>query len=382
MIYMDYNATTPCASEVLEVMLPYFREKFGNAASKIHPYGWVAEEGVELARKQVASLINGTPQEIIFTSGATEGCNLALKGVFEKYAAKGRHIITCHTEHKAVLDSCFHLEHQGAEVTYLPVASDGLINLTELKQAIRPDTLLISIMYANNETGVLQPIKEIGALAHEHKVLFFTDATQAVGKIPVDVQQDNIDLLALSGHKFYGPKGVGALFIRRRGPRVQLAPQIDGGGHEKGFRSGTLNVPGIVGLGKACTLAEQCLSTSVATSVQLKDKLEQALLGIEGSKINGHRDQRLPHVCNISFKGIRGERLLSRLNGQIAFSLGSACTSASQTPSHVLSAMKLSDERIKGSIRLSWGRYTTEKEVNEVIQEITHAVTALNAVIV
>lgn len=362
MIYLDYNATTPCDPRVVEAMLPYFSQKFGNAASRTHPYGWIADEGVEQARKQVAALIGAEPQEIVFTSGATEGCNLAIKGVFELYTVKGNHLITCVTEHKAVLDTCKHLEQKGAEVTYLGVDGDGKIDLNELEAAIKPETILIAIMYANNETGVLQPIEAVGVIAKRNKVLFFTDATQAAGKIAVNVQQDNIDLLVLSGHKIYGPKGVGAIYIRRKGPRVRLVAQIDGGGHERGFRSGTLNVPGIVGLGKACTICNEEMQSEKVRLKELRDKLETALTG-EKNKINGNTRERLSHVSNISFKGISAERMVSALNSQIAFAVGSACTSASKEPSHVLEAMGLNDEELYSAIRFSLGRFTTPEEV-------------------
>jgi cysteine desulfurase len=374
MIYLDYNATTPCDPEVVEAMLPYFTQKFGNAASKTHPYGWIADEAVEQARKQIALLLNATPQEVIFTSGSTEGCNLALKGVFEMYAAKGKHIITCATEHKAVLDTCKHLERQGAEITYLSVGSDGLIDLEALQKAIRPDTILIAVMYANNETGVIQPAKQIGAIARQHKVLFFTDATQAAGKVKIDVQEENIDILALSAHKFYGPKGVGALYIKRKDPRVRLIAQIDGGGHERGYRSGTLNVPAIVGLGKAAEISILHLDEEAKRLGSLRDKLEQALLQIDGTRVNGNVQNRMAHVSNISFEKIKAERLVSLLNSEIAFSVGSACTSASKEPSHVLQAMGLEDQRIKGSVRLSLGKFTTDLEVGFAITKITEAV--------
>lgn len=371
MIYLDYNATTPCDPRVVEAMLPYFSQKFGNAASRTHPYGWIADEGVEQARKQVAALIEAEPQEIIFTSGATESCNLAIKGVFEMYAAKGNHLITCVTEHKAVLDTCKHLEKKGAEVTYLGVDADGVIDINELEAAIKPETILIAVMYANNETGVLQPVEQIAAIAKRNNVLFFTDATQAVGKIPVSVQQDNIDLLAFSAHKIYGPKGVGALYIRRKGPRVRLTAQMDGGGHERGFRSGTLNVPGIVGLGKASAICKEEREPETIRLTALRDKLEHALTG-KRNKVNGDIRRRLPHVSNISFRGISAERMVSALNSQMAFAVGSACTSASKEPSHVLEAMRLNDEELYSAIRFSLGRFTTEEEVIlaiKVIQE-------------
>jgi len=374
MIYLDYNATTPCDPEVVEAMLPYFTQKFGNAASRTHPFGWIADEAVEQARIQVAALIHASPQEIVFTSGSTEGCNLALKGVFEMYAAKGKHIITCVTEHKAVLDTCRHLERNGAEISYLGTDREGRIDLGALEQAIRPDTILIALMYANNETGVIHPVAEIGAIAHRHDVLFFTDATQATGKIPVDVQQDNIDILALSGHKFYGPKGVGALYVRRRDPRVRLAAQLDGGGHERGFRSGTLNVPGIAGLGKAAAKAKLLMREEALRLESWRDQLESELKEVEHVSINGGGAKRLPHVSNISFGDVSAERLVSRLNSEIAFSVGSACTSASKEPSHVLAAMGLNELQLKGSIRLSMGRFTDETEVDTAILKIKEAI--------
>jgi cysteine desulfurase len=374
MIYLDYNATTPCDPAVVEAMLPYFTQKFGNAASRTHAYGWIADEAVEQARKQVAGLINATPQEVIFTSGSTEGCNLALKGVFEMYAVKGKHIITCATEHKAVLDTCKHLERQGAEITYLTVDPDGLINPEILQKAIRPDTILIAVMYANNETGVIQPVKQIGDIARRHKVLFFTDATQAVGKVRIDVQEENIDILALSAHKFYGPKGIGALYIRRKDPRVRLMAQIDGGGHERGYRSGTLNVPLIVGLGKAAEISMTEMDVEAARLGSLRDELERVLLQLNGTRINGSVASRMAHVSNISFEKVKAERLVSLLNSEIAFSVGSACTSASQEPSHVLQAMGFDEERIKGSVRLSLGRYTTKAEVDFAVAKFTEAI--------
>ncbi|PSK94668.1 cysteine desulfurase family protein [Taibaiella chishuiensis] len=367
MIYLDYNATTPCDPEVVAAMLPYFSQKFGNAASKTHPYGWIADEAVEQARRQVARLIGATEQEVIFTSGSTEGCNLALKGVFELYAVKGNHIITCVTEHKAVLDTCQHLEQRGATVTYLPVDAAGLISLEELEAAIRPETILIAVMYANNETGVIQPVKAIGAIAKKHKVLFFSDATQAAGKLPLDVQTDGIDLLALSAHKLYGPKGVGALYIRRKGPRVSLKAQIDGGGHERGFRSGTLNVPGIAGLGKACSLCSEGMEAEQQRLRSLRDQLEQGLLQSGDVSVNGSLQSRMPHVSNLSFRGIKAERMISALNSELAFSVGSACTSASKAPSHVLEAMGLDQASLDGAIRFSLGRFTTAEEIAQTI---------------
>jgi cysteine desulfurase len=313
-------------------------------------------------------LINAADSEIIFTSGSTEGCNLVLKGVFETYASKGNHVITCLTEHKAVLDTCKHLEKQGAAITYLGVDDKGSIDLSELEQAIKPETILIALMYANNETGVIHPVKEIGAIAKRHKVLFFSDATQAIGKHKVDVAENEIDILAMSAHKFYGPKGVGALYIRRRNPRVNLTAQIDGGGHERGFRSGTLNVPGIVGMGKAAAICYSQLTEEQSRLKALRDKLETGLSSLgKVVAINGNTTNRLPNVTNLSFEGVGAEKLLSLLNGDIAFSLGSACTSANKEPSHVLEAMHLDDSVIKGSIRLSLGRFTTNEEIDEAV---------------
>ncbi len=376
-VYLDYNATTPVDPQVFEVMLPYFSDKFGNAASRHHAFGWMAEEATDFAREQVASLINAVPQEIIFTSGATESNNLALKGVFEMYAAKGNHIITCATEHKAVLDVCAHIEKRGGHITYLPVQPDGLIDLSELEQAITDKTILIAIMYGNNETGVIQPVREISAIARRHGVLFFTDATQGAGKIPVDVQADGIDLLSFSAHKMYGPKGVGALYVRRRDPRVKLTPQIDGGGHERGMRSGTLNVPGIAGFGKACAICTDEMDAEGKRISILRDKLENALLQLEGVHVNGNRKHRLPHVANISFEHIAGDGLMMEINKTIAVSSGSACTSASPEPSHVLTALGLGNDRARSSLRFSLGRFTTEEQIDYTIKTVSEAVAAL-----
>ena len=373
-IYLDHNATTPCDPRVVEAMLPYFTTHFGNAASRHHAFGWQAAEAVKVAREQVAALIDAEPTEIIFTSGATEATNLAIKGVFETYAVKGSHMITCTIEHKAVLDTCKHLEKQGAEVTYLGVDKEGLIDLQELEAAIRPTTVLIAIMYANNEIGTVQPVKEISGLARKHNVIFFSDATQAVGKIPVDVNGDGIDLLALTGHKLYGPKGVGALYVRRKGPRVRLSAQMDGGGHERGLRSGTLNVPGIVGLGKACELCRSEMEKEGAHTGRLRDKLENALLQLEETSVNGSREHRLPHTTNLSFHYVESEGLLMALGKQIALSSGSACTSGSLEPSYVLKALGLSDERAYSSLRFGLGRYTTEEEIDYTIVQVTKAV--------
>lgn len=376
-IYLDNNATTPMDPRVLEAMLPYFVEKFGNAASRNHSFGWVAEEAVDYAREQVAKLINADPKEIIFTSGATEGDNLALKGVFEMYASKGNHIITCTTEHKAVLDTCKHLEKQGAQITYLPVQADGLLDLNELEKAITPQTILIAIMYGNNEIGVIQPVKEISAIARKHGVLFFTDGTQAVGKVSVDVLADGIDLMAFSAHKMYGPKGVGALYVRRKNPRVKVTAQMDGGGHERGMRSGTLNVPGIVGFGKACEICHQEMAAEAKRLSTLRDKLEKALLQMEESYLNGNKENRLPHTANISFKYVEGEGLMMGFNKNIALSSGSACTSASLEPSYVLKALGLGDDLAHSSLRFGLGRFTTEAQVDFTIKAITETVNKL-----
>ena len=369
-IYLDNNATTPVDPEVLQAMLPYFREHFGNAASRSHSFGWTAEEAVKQAREQVGQLIQANPSEIVFTSGATEAINLALKGVFEVYGQAGKHIITCSTEHKAVLDTCKHLEKLGADITFLPVNSYGTIDLSLLESAIRPDTILISIMLANNETGVLQPVKEIGAIAKQHGIIFFTDATQAAGKIPVDVQADNIDMLCMSAHKIYGPKGVGALYVRRKNPRVSLAAQIDGGGHEKGMRSGTLNVPGIVALGKSCAICLQQMDEESRSIGALRDQLEQGLTQMKNITVNGSIIHRLPNVTNLAFAGIAGNKLLTEISRTIAVSSGSACTSANPEPSHVLKAMKLNDELAKSSIRFGLGRFTTREEIEYTIDTV------------
>jgi cysteine desulfurase len=362
---------------VVEAMLPYFSEHFGNAASRHHSFGWRAEEAVEYAREQVAKLIGAEPKEIVFTSGATEADNLAIKGVYEMYASKGNHIITCSIEHKAVLDSCKHLEKQGAEITYLPVQPNGSIDVEELEAAIRPGTILISIMYANNEIGTIMPVKAISEVARKHGVLFFTDATQAVGKIPVDVNKDGIDLLALTAHKMYGPKGVGALYVRRRDPRVRITAQMDGGGHERGMRSGTLNVPGIVGLGKAAELAMAGMQEEDARLRQLRDQLENGLLQQDQSFLNGDRENRLPQMTNISFQYVDGEALLMGINKEIAVSSGSACTSASIEPSYVLKALGLSDELAHSSLRFGLGRYTTEEEIKYTIDKVSRTVNSL-----
>ncbi|MEY4292973.1 MAG: hypothetical protein RIQ61_1371 [Bacteroidota bacterium] len=376
-IYLDNNATTPMDPRVLETMLPYFTDHFGNAASRNHPFGWAAEEAVDYAREQVASLIGADPKEIIFTSGATEADNLGIKGVFEMYASKGNHIITCTTEHKAVLDTCKHLEKLGAQVTYLEVLPDGMIDLDALEKAITDKTILIAIMYGNNEIGVVQPVKEISAIARKHNVLFFTDGTQAVGKIPVDVIADGIDLMAFTAHKMYGPKGIGALYVRRKNPRVKVTAQMDGGGHERSMRSGTLNVPGIVGFGKAAELCKQEMATEAARLSILRDKLENALLQLEEAYLNGHKENRLPHTTNISFKHVEGEGLLMGFNKNIALSSGSACTSASLEPSYVLKALGLGDDLAHSSLRFGLGRFTTEEQIDYTIKAISDTVNKL-----
>ncbi|HEY6504578.1 MAG TPA: IscS subfamily cysteine desulfurase [Chitinophagaceae bacterium] len=376
-IYLDHNATTPCDPRVVEAMIPYFTNNFGNAASRNHPFGWQAEEAVDYAREQVAKLIGADPKEIIFTSGATEGDNLAIKGVFEMYASKGNHIITCNIEHKAVLDTCKHIEKEGGEVTYLKVKDNGLIDLAELEAAIRPSTILIAIMYANNEIGTIMPMKEISAIAKKKGILVFSDATQAVGKVPIDVSKDGIDLMAFSAHKMYGPKGVGALYVRRKNPRVKVTAQIDGGGHERGMRSGTLNVPGIVGFGKACEICLNEMEEETKRVSALRDKLQNALLKIEESYLNGDKEHKLPHVTNISFKYVEGEGLMMGFNKNIAVSSGSACTSASLEPSYVLKALGLGDDLAHSSLRFGLGRFTTEEQIDYTIQQVTNTVNKL-----
>ena len=382
-IYMDYHATTPMDPRVFATMKPYFLETFGNAASRNHSFGWEAEEAVEKSRKQIASLIGATAKEIVFTSGATESNNLALKGVAGMYAEKGNHIITAATEHKAILDTCKRLEKHGVRVTYLPVQTNGLVDMEQLQAAITDKTILISLMYANNEIGVLQPIAEIGKLAKSKGVLLHTDATQAVGKVPVNVIKDNIDLLSLSGHKMYGPKGVGALYVRRKGPRVQLTAQMDGGGHERGMRSGTLNVPGIVGLGEACALCQAEMAEESKRLAHLRDKLRDKLQSeLDETYINGAVDinylgeHRLPNNLNISFAYVEGESLLMGIN-DIAVSSGSACTSATLEPSYVLKALGAGDDLAHSSIRFGLGRFNTEEEVDYVAAKVIDVVKKL-----
>jgi cysteine desulfurase len=376
-IYMDNHATTPTDPRVLETMLPYFTERFGNSASRNHSFGWAGEEAVETARTQIASLINATPKEIIFTSGATESDNLMIKGVAEMYREKGNHIITQSIEHKAVLDTCKRLEKIGYEVTYLPVKQDGRVDPEDVRKAITPKTILITIMYANNEIGVINPIAEIGKIAKEHGIIFAVDGVQAVGKIPVDVQKDNIDLLAISAHKIYGPKGVGALYVRRRNPRVQLSAIIDGGGHERGMRSGTLNVPGIAGLGKACEIAQQEMATESKRMLALRERLRKGLEAkLDEVFINGSMEHRLPNNLNMSFAYVEGESLLMGIN-DIAVSSGSACTSATLEPSYVLKALGVGEDLAHTSIRFGLGRFNTEEEVDYVVDKMVQVVTKL-----
>jgi len=376
-IYMDYHATTPMDPRVFEAMKPYFMETFGNSASRNHSFGWQAEEAVEKSRKQIADLIGATPKEIVFTSGATESNNLALKGVAEMYAEKGNHIITAATEHKAVLDTCKRLEKHGIRVTYLPVQSNGLVDLEMLKDAITDKTILVSIMYANNEIGVLQNMAEIGKLAKSKGVLVHSDATQAVGKVPVNVIKDNIDLMSMSGHKIYGPKGVGALYVRRKSPRVQITAQMDGGGHERGMRSGTLNVPGIVGLGEACALCQAEMPEESKRMAYLRDRLRSKLEAqLDEVYVNGTMEHRVPNNLNISFAYVEGESLLMGIN-DIAVSSGSACTSATLEPSYVLKALGAGDDLAHSSIRFGLGRFNTEEEVDYVADKVIDVVKKL-----
>lgn len=374
LIYLDNNATTPTDPRVVEAMLPFFYENPGNAASRNHPFGWVAEEAVDYAREQIAQLIHADSKEIIFTSGATEADNLGIKGVFEMYSRKGNHIITVKTEHKAVLDTCQHIEKIGGEVTYLGVNREGLIDLAELEAAIKPTTILVSVMWANNETGVIQPMKEIGDICAKHGVLFMSDATQVVGKIPVNPREVGVHIMAFTAHKMYGPKGVGALYVSRKNPRVKVTAQMDGGGHERGMRSGTLNVPGIVGFGKAAEIARLEMAQDAARLSTLRDKLEQGLCQLEETYINGSREHRMPHVTNISFKHVEGEGLMMTFNQNIAVSSGSACTSASLEPSYVLVALGLGDDLAHSSLRFSLGRFTTEEDVDYTIEAVSKGV--------
>jgi cysteine desulfurase len=376
-IYLDNHATTPVDPRVLDVMLPYFKEVFGNAASRNHSFGWEAEEAVEKGRKQIASLIGATAKEIVFTSGATESNNLALKGVAQMYAERGNHIITAASEHKAVLDTCKHLEKDGCRVTYLPLQADGLIDLDMLKESFTDKTILVSIMYANNEIGVVQPVREIGRMCKERGILFHTDAVQAAGKIPVNVIDDNIDLASFSAHKMYGPKGVGALYVRRKNPRVQLTAQMDGGGHERGMRSGTLNVPGIAGFGEAAALAQREMAEESAKLRALRDRLKDRLMSeLDEVFVNGSWEHRLPHNLNISFAYVEGESLLMGIN-DIAVSSGSACTSATLEPSYVLKALGMGDDLAHSSIRFGIGRFNTQEEVDYVAGRVIEVVKKL-----
>ncbi|HET9402018.1 MAG TPA: IscS subfamily cysteine desulfurase [Candidatus Acidoferrales bacterium] len=376
-IYLDNHATTPLDQRVLDAMLPYLTEKFGNAASRNHSFGWAAEEAVEEARAQAAGLINASPKEIVFTSGATESNNLAIKGVAEANRAKGNHIITQTTEHKAVLDTCKRLEKDGIEVTYLPVQEDGRVDLGKLQRAITPKTILISVMYANNETGVVQPIGKIGQIAKQSNIVFHVDAAQAAGKIPVDVQADRIDLLAISAHKIYGPKGTGALYVRSKNPRVEISALIDGGGHERGMRSGTLNVPGIVGLGAACEICRKEMTRESEQVRALRERLRLDLeKNLDGIQINGSMEHRLPNNLNVSFSGVDGESLMMGIN-DIAVSSGSACTSANVEPSYVLKALGVSDELAHSSIRFGIGRFNTEEEIDYAVGRVREVVTRL-----
>ncbi|MGA2714356.1 MAG: IscS subfamily cysteine desulfurase [Bryobacteraceae bacterium] len=376
-IYLDNHATTQMDPRVLDAMLPYFTQYFGNAASRNHEFGWVAEQAVDKARKQIADLIGASAREIIFTSGATESDNLAIKGVAEMYAEKGNHIITAATEHKAVLDTCKKLEKNGYRVTYLPVKGDGLIDLDMLRESITDKTILVTIMYANNEIGVIQPVAEIGKICREKGVLFHTDGVQAIGKVPVDVNKDNIDLMSITAHKLYGPKGVGALYVRRKAPRVQLTAQMDGGGHERGMRSGTLNVPGIVGLGEACAICQREMPEETKRLRYLRDKLRSKLeAGLDEIYLNGSWEHRLPHSLNLSFAYVEGESLLMGIN-DVAVSSGSACTSATLEPSYVLKALGLGDDIAHSSIRFGIGRFNTEEEIDYVADKLIDVVRKL-----
>ena len=376
-IYLDCHSTTPVDDRVLEAMLPFFKEHFGNPASTTHQYGWEAEAAVKRSRERLAAAIQASPEEIVFTSGATEANNLAIKGVAESYFSKGRHIITVQTEHNAVLDPCRYLESLGFEVTYLPVQSDGLLDLVLLEKAIRPDTILVSVMAANNEIGVLQPLAEIGAICRQNQVLFHTDAAQAIGKMPLNVETMQIDLMSLTGHKIYAPKGIGALYVRRRNPRVQLAAQMHGGGHERGMRSGTLYPPQIVGFAEAVDLALANRESETARISGLRDRLWHQLQTIDGIHLNGHPTQRLPGNLNISLEGVDGQALLLGIQPLVAVSSGSACTSTKTTPSHVLTALNRSPQLAYASIRFGIGRFNTEAEIDRVAEGVIQTVRAL-----
>ena len=376
-IYLDNSATTPADPRVVDTMVPYFYEHFGNAASRSHPFGWEAEDAVDQARERIGKLIGATDKEIIITSGATEADNLAIKGVYDMYSRKGNHIVTVTTEHKAVLDTCKHLEKQGAQITYLKTDAEGNIDLNELESVVTDKTIMVAVMYANNEIGTIAPIRQIADIAHKKGALMFSDATQAAGKISIDVDRDGIDLMAFTAHKMYGPKGVGALYVRRKNPRVKVTAQMDGGGHERGMRSGTLNVPGIVGFGKAAELAMMEMEIDAARLSVMRDRLENELCKIEESYVNGNRRSRLPHITNISFKYVEGEGLMMAFNQNIAVSSGSACTSASLEPSYVLKALGLGDDLAHSSIRFSLGRFTTDAEIDYTIKAITETVLKL-----
>lgn len=382
-IYLDHNATTPLDPRVFQAMTPFFLDAFGNAASRGHSFGFRAMRAVDQARVQVSSLLGCDIKEIVWTSGATESNNLAIKGVADMYADVGRHLITQTTEHKAVLDPCKKLSHQGYDVTFLSPDSSGRIDLDELADSIRPDTILVSIMAANNEIGTLQPIREIGRLCHERGVIFHCDATQAIGKIPLNVEEDQIDLLSMSGHKLYGPKGCGVLYVRRKNPRVRLTPLLDGGGHEQGFRSGTLNVPGIVGVGSACELAMLEMSQEAPRLAKLRDRLQSGIMKrVEGVIVNGNEEHRLPHVTNLSFADVDGEQLLANLTRDLAVSSGSACTSASMEPSFVLKAIGVSNELAYSSVRFSLGASNDQEQIDFAIEHVVECVNKLRAVAV
>lgn len=379
-IYMDHNATTPVDPRVLDAMLPYFTDIYGNAASVDHEYGYQAKQAVDQAREKIASSINAQPEEIIFTSGATEADNLAIIGVAEKYLEKGKHIITCVTEHKAVLDSCKYLENHGWQITYLPVDQQGFVSPDDVRRSITTQTVLISIMAANNEIGVIAPITEIGKIAHEHEIFFHTDATQAVGYIPMDVEFMSIDLLSMSGHKVYGPKGIGALYVRNRKPRVKLSEQMHGGGHERGMRSGTLNVPGIIGLGKALEIAKQDMKTESQRLVDLRSQLWNGLVAeLSNVQINGHPTQRLPHNLSIAIPGVESRSLLVQLKNDVALSIGSACTTAKVEPSHVIMALGFGAKRAYCSLRFGLGKYNTIQEVEYITNVIGRVVNNLKS---
>jgi len=378
-VYLDYNSTTPVDPQVVEAMLPWFFDKPGNAASRTHTFGWEAEEAVDESREAIASLINADPNEIVFTSGATEAINLAIRGVFEAYKRKGVQIVTIASEHKAVLDTCKSLKEKGASIIYLPVNKEGFIDLNMLEKAINHKTILISIMYANNETGLIHPVREISSLGCKHNILFLSDATQAVGKIPINVKKDGIDLMAFSAHKLYGPKGIGALYIKKKEPKIQLSPLIYGGGHEKGIRSGTLNVPAIVGFGKASEIAKEKLGNEYQKIALLRNKLENSLLEVNGTVVNGSVENRLPNTCNLSFRDVEANMLIESINKEIAIATGSACTSASPEPSRVLKAMNLPPEQIHSSVRFSLGKFTTELEIDYVADKIKEVIKTLRS---